>query len=90
MKTAQSVVFKKPQKNAKNRQKPRFSFRRQPRNFENVTLVARRRKHFLVFLAIFLVAQLPPTTVFFITQEFTRFLSTVSSERRATRSDVSF
>ena len=34
--------------------------RRQPRNFENVTLVARRRVHFRVFLAIFLVAQLPP------------------------------
>jgi len=31
-----------------------------PRNFENVTLVARRREHFRGFLAIFLVAQLPP------------------------------
>ena len=28
------------------------------RNFENMTLVARRREHFRVFLAIFLVAQL--------------------------------
>ena len=34
--------------------------RRQPQNFENVTLVARRRVHFRGFLAIFLVAQLPP------------------------------
>jgi len=33
---------------------------RQPQIFENVTLVARRRMHFRVFLAIFLVAQLPP------------------------------
>jgi len=33
---------------------------RQLRNFENVTLVARRRKHFRVCLAIFLVAQIPP------------------------------
>jgi len=39
----------------------RFLFlRRQPRNFENVTLVACRREHFQGFLAIFLVAQLPP------------------------------
>ena len=30
------------------------------RNFENVTLVARRRVHFRIFLAVFLVAQLPP------------------------------
>jgi len=32
------------------------------RNFENVTLVAHRRVHFRVFLAIFAVAQLPPET----------------------------
>jgi len=38
----------------------------------------------------FLVAQLPPKRGFVSTQEFTRFLSTVSSQRRATRSDVSF
>ena len=44
--------------------KPRgawFSFlRRQPRNFANVTLVARRREHFRGFWAKFLVPQLPP------------------------------
>ena len=34
--------------------------RRQPRNLENMTLVARRRVNFRVFLAIFLVAQLHP------------------------------
>ena len=34
--------------------------RRQPRNFANMTLVARRREHFRGFLAIFLVAQLSP------------------------------
>ena len=34
--------------------------RHQPRNFENVTLVARRREHFWGVLAIFLVTQLPP------------------------------
>jgi len=34
--------------------------RRQPRNFENITLVARLREHFRGFLAIFLVAQLSP------------------------------
>ena len=39
----------------------RFSFlRRQPRNFENTTLVARRREHFRGFLAIFLVAHISP------------------------------
>ena len=37
-----------------------FFFRRQPRNPENVTLVARRREHFRVCLAIFLTAQIPP------------------------------
>jgi len=36
---------------------------RQPRIFENVTLVARRREHFQVFLAIFWVAELPPKQV---------------------------
>jgi len=30
-----------------------FFLRRQPRNFSNVTIVARRRKHFGGFLAIF-------------------------------------
>ena len=39
-----------------------FFLRRQPRNFENVTLVARRKVHFRGFWAIFLVAQLPPKT----------------------------
>jgi len=52
IKTARSVV-------SKNRAECR-RLRRQPRNFENVTLVARQRVHFRVFLAIFLVAQLPP------------------------------
>ena len=33
--------------------------RRQPRNFENVTLEARRREHFPFSLVIFLVAQIP-------------------------------
>jgi len=33
---------------------------RLPQNFENMTLVARRREHFQGFLAIFLVAQLSP------------------------------
>jgi len=37
-----------------------FCLRRQPQNFENMKLVARRRKLFQVFLAIFLVAQLSP------------------------------
>ena len=41
--------------------RPWSRLRRQPRNFENVTLVARRREHSQVFLTIFLVAQLPPT-----------------------------
>ena len=40
-----------------------FVWRRQPRIFENVTLVARRREHFQVFLAIFWVAELPPKQV---------------------------
>jgi len=37
-----------------------FFLQRRPQIFENVTLVARRRKHFRVFLAIFLVVQLSP------------------------------
>jgi len=37
-----------------------FFSRRQLRNFENMTLVVRRREHFQVFLAIFLVACLSP------------------------------
>jgi len=41
-----------------------FFLRRQRRNFENVTLEARRRKHFRGLMAIFLVAQLPPKEVF--------------------------
>ena len=61
-----------------------------PRNFENLTFIARRREQFWDFLAIFLVVQLPPKRGFLSTQEFTRFLSTVSSQRRAMRSDVSF
>ena len=36
-----------------------FFLRRQPKFFENVTLVARWRVYFRGFLAIFLVAQLP-------------------------------
>jgi len=40
-----------------------FFLRRQPRDFENITLVARRREHFRVLLAIFLVAQLSPKRV---------------------------
>jgi len=35
--------------------KRRVFLRRQPRYFANVTLVARRRKHFRVFLAIFVM-----------------------------------
>jgi len=41
------------------------------------------------FLAIFLVAQLPPKKTCFGTEEFSRFLSTVSSQLRATHSDLS-
>jgi len=40
--------------------------RRQPQNFENLTLVARRREHFRVFLTIFLVPQLPPKRVLLV------------------------
>ena len=53
IKTARSVVSKKCAERG-------FFLRRQPRHFENTTLVARRREHFRVFLAIFLVAQLSP------------------------------
>ena len=53
---------------------------------------ARQRKHFQGFWAICLVAQLsaPSKKRCCSTQEFTRFLSTVSSQRRGTRSDVLF
>ena len=49
---------------------------RQPRNFENVTLVAHRRKHFGGVLADCFVAELPKKRGCFNTQKFTRFLST--------------
>ena len=38
--------------------------RRQPRNFGYVTLVAHQKENFRGFVAIFLVAQLPPKEVF--------------------------
>ena len=45
----------------KKRRGAQFLFwRRQPRIFDNVTSVARRREYFRGFLATFLVAQLPP------------------------------
>ena len=53
VKTARSAVLK-------IRAERGFFFRRQPLNFENMTLVARRREHFCFFLATFLVAQLSP------------------------------
>jgi len=40
-----------------------YFWRRQPQNFENVKLVARRRGHFQIILAMFLVAPLPPKEV---------------------------
>jgi len=83
IKTARSTV-------TKNCAARGFFWRHQPRNFENITLVARRRENFRGFLVIFLVAQLSPKRGVFSTPEFTRFLSTVSSQRRATRSDVFF
>jgi len=60
-------------------------FARQPQIFENVTLVARRKEHFQGFL----VSSTPSKKRCFGTQEFTRFLSMVLSQRRATHSDVS-
>jgi len=57
IKTAQSTV---PRNCAEH---GHFFFRRQPRNFENVILVARRRDYFRVFPTTFLVAQLPPKRV---------------------------
>jgi len=58
IKTARSAVS-----NTLRYQKPAvFFLRRQPRNFENVTLLAAcRREHFWGFWAIFWVAQLSPT-----------------------------
>jgi hypothetical protein len=53
---------------SKNCAKCDFFLRRQPRMFENMTLVARRRKHIRGFWAIFWVAQLPPKEVFYYTR----------------------
>jgi len=57
------------------------------RNFENMTLVARRRKNFRGprFWRCFFVAELPPKRRCLNTQEFTRFLITgvVSVSRHA-------
>jgi len=66
-----------------------FFLQRQPRNFENVTLVARRRKCFWGFWSDFFIAELPQKRGCFSTQEFTRFLST-GVVSKVTRSDVSF
>ena len=73
--------FKKPKQTV-------FFLRCQLRNFHNVTLVASERA-FPGFWGDFLVAELPPQR-YISTQEFTRFLSTVLSQRRVTRCDVSF
>jgi hypothetical protein len=57
------------------------------RNFEHVTF-ARRREHFRGFWNFFwLLNSLQKR--YFSTQEFTRFLSTVSSQRRVTRKETS-
>jgi len=53
-----------------------FFWRRQPRNFENLSFLARRREHFRGIGADFFVAELPQKRGCFNTQEFTRFLST--------------
>jgi len=45
-----------------------LTLRRQPQIFQNVTLVARQREHFQDILAIFLVAEIPPKTVFSYTR----------------------
>jgi len=55
-------------------QTPLFFLRGQPRFFENVTLVARQKDHFLDFGAFALVAELPQKERCFNTQESTRFL----------------
>jgi len=52
--------IKTAQRLQKSREARVFFLPRQPRNFEIVVLVARRRKHFGGVLAIFLVSQLPP------------------------------
>jgi len=53
-----------------------YFLRRQQRNFENITLVARWREHFRGYLADFFVVELPQKRGCSNTQEFTRFLST--------------
>jgi len=70
-------------------QKTGFFWFLQPRNFQNLTLVARRRKHCWFFWAIFLVVKLRPQKSCFNKQEFTRFLTTVSSQHRATPTETS-
>jgi len=82
IKTTQSTVSKKCAKH-------NLFCQRQPRNYEKLTLVARRRERFRVFWPFFwLLNSLQKRC--FSTQEFNRFLSMVSSQRRATRSDVFF
>ena len=53
-----------------------FLMQRQPQNLVNLTLVARRRRHFQFFLAIFLFAEIPQKKRYLNTQECTHFLST--------------
>jgi len=52
------------------------AFGRQPRIFQNVTEVARRRQHFQLFLAVCFVPNSLKKRVVCDTQEFTPFLST--------------
>ena len=61
----------------------------QPQIFENVTLVVRQRQHVTGILTIFFWLLNSFQKRRFSTQEFTRFLSTVSSRCRATRIEIS-
>ena len=83
IKTRHSAVFKKPRA-----QRGTF-FGGVRREIFNLTLAALRRKHFCFFWRhVWLLNSLQKSC--FSAQEFTGFLSTVSSQRRATRPDVSF
>jgi len=82
MKIARSMV-------TKNRAERGFSWCGVSREILKTGHQKRVGESISVFLGDFSVAQLPPKK-YFSTKEFTRFLSAVSSQRRVTRSDVSF
>ena len=65
----------KPRKARFQKTASSFFWRRRPRNYENVTVVARQRQHSRLFLAVCFVPNFLKKRIVCVTQEFTPFLS---------------